>query len=118
MVEASKGRDTLGIALAPDGNIEDEGKLLKKKVEQWTSTVKSRSLLCGELFLGMNSIIMKTIEYLLYVTTFQREEMNHIIKPLHDLVLPQCKICRKISLVLRYGPCNSLRLGLHNPFIT
>ena len=32
LVEASKGRDTLGIALAPDGNIEDEGKILKKKV--------------------------------------------------------------------------------------
>ena len=44
--------------------------------------------------------------------------MNCIVKLLHDLVLLQCIICWKIPLVLRYGPRDSLRLGLYNPFIT
>ena len=33
-VEANKGRDTLGIALVPDGNIKDKLKLLNTKIER------------------------------------------------------------------------------------
>ena len=32
--EANKGRDTLGIALVPDGNIKDKLKLLNTKIER------------------------------------------------------------------------------------
>ena len=34
MVKAYEGWDTLGIALAPDGNMNDETKLLQKKIGQ------------------------------------------------------------------------------------
>ena len=117
-MESSEGRDTLGIALAPDGSMTDEMKLLQKKTGQCVSTIRTRLLPSGEIMLGMSSTIMKTIEYPLCATTFSREETNRLVKPIHDLILPLCKLCRKIPLSLRCGPKDSLGLGLHDVFIT
>ena len=77
-----------------------------------------RSLLSRELIIGMSSIIMKTIEYPLYATTFSKEEINHLIKLIYNLILPRYKLCSKLLLILRYSPKDSIGLGLRNSFIT
>ena len=66
----------------------------------------------------MTSTIMKTIEYPLCATTFSQEEINRLVKLIHNVVLPRCELCRKILLALQYGLKDSLGLGLYNVFIT
>ena len=92
-------------------------KLLQKKMRQWLSAIRTRSLPSGELILGMIRTIMKTIEYPFYATTFSQEEINRLVKPIHNVVLPRCELCRKILLALQYGLKNSLSLRLYNIFI-
>ena len=77
-----------------------------------------RFLLSRELMMGISSIIMKTIKYPLYATTFSKEETNHLVKLIHDPVLPRCKLYRKLLLILRYRPKDSMGLGLHKSFTT
>ena len=70
------------------------------------------------MIIGMISTIMKTIEYLLITTTFSSEEINRMIKPIYDIVLPKSKIYRNLPHTLRYGSKDSVGLGLHNIYLT
>jgi hypothetical protein len=100
LIEVNEGRDTLGIALALDRNMKDEINLLNKKIERWISAVKSKILPSDKIILEMRSMIIKTIEYPLVVTTFLSKELNRIVKPIHDLVLLRSNICRKLPHAL------------------
>ena len=78
----------------------DKTKLFQKKIDQWTCTIQTRFLSNNKLLLDITSTVMKSVEYPLYTTTFIQEEINRLICPIHDLVLPRYKLCRKLSLVL------------------
>ena len=62
----------------------------------------------------MNSTIIKTLKYLIGASTLSIEEWNKLIKLINDLVLPRCRIYRKILLVIKYGPEDMMGLGLMN----
>ena len=66
----------------------------------------------------MNTIISKTLKYPLGATTFSLVECNKLIKPVYNLVLSCCKICRKILLAVWYGLKEVMGLGLKNLFYT
>jgi hypothetical protein len=70
------------------------------------------------MILGMTSTIVKTIKYPLIATTFSSKEINRMIKPIHDIVLPKSKIYRNLPYALRYRPKDLVGLSLYNVCLT
>ena len=110
--------ETLGVVIAPDGNSNDQIEAFTKKVLKWTGALRVHSLPKDELFASVSSTIMKTLEYPAGSTTLTESECNKLVKPMFDLVLPRCGICRQLPLALKYGPRDAMGLGFKNLFLT
>ena len=108
LVDAHIGKETLGIFLAPDGNMQDQLKALKTKVHKWTSCIRTGTIPPSNAFQSISSTIMKTLEYPLCATTFTRKECNSLVKPIHDAALPKARICRTIPHAIKYGTQDAL----------
>ena len=118
IVNPSKGKETLEVFIVPDGNSIDQLDKLNWKVAKWIGAIRVHSLLPDELFAGVSSTIMKTLEYLAGASTFTQEDCNKLIKPIFDLTLLRCRICRLLPLALRYGARESMGLSFKNLFYT
>ena len=110
--------ETLGMFLAPDGNMEDKIKALKEKVRTWTSQIRLGYIPTADAFHSISTRIMKTLEYPLCATTFTRKECNQLVKPIHDAAFPKAKLCRTLPHAIRYGSTDTLGLGLDNLYVT
>ena len=66
----------------------------------------------------MTSIIVKTLQYPLGLSTFSLIECNRLMKPVHSAIFPKVKICHKFLLDLRYGSIKMLGLGLEDLFVS
>ena len=88
LVDASTGKETLGMCLAPDGNMNDEMKRLTKKVKTWTSNIHTGRIPPIEAFSCISTTIMKSLEYSAVATTFTRKECNKLVCPIHDAAFP------------------------------
>ena len=80
--------------------------------------IRVYSLPSDKLFASISSIIIKTLEYLASISTFTEAEYNKLVKPIFNLVLSRCYICRIILLVIKYGSRDSIGLGFKNLFHT
>lgn len=118
LVEASVGKETLGVHLAPDGNNKDQYECMMKKVQTWAKQINAGHLPGKEAFAAISSTIMKTLEYPIVATTFTREECNRLVKPIHDAAFPHARICRQMPKAVKYGDKDSLGLGLDDLFVT
>jgi len=76
------------------------------------------SLPPNKLFAGVSSTIIKTLKYLARASTFTQEDCNKLVKPIFDLTLLRCGICRLLPLALRYRARESMGLGFKNLFYT
>jgi len=70
IIESNKGMNTLGVLLAPDGSINEEFKYLSNKVSIWAHSIFQSKISGEEAWLGMQSMIMKMLQYPLGSTTF------------------------------------------------
>ena len=89
LVDATVGKETLGMFLAPDGNMQDQFKALQRKVNSWCTNIRTGSIPPQDAFHSISTNIMKTLEYPLCATTFTREECNKLVKPIHDSTFPK-----------------------------
>ena len=92
--------------------------MLDKKVKKWVSALKVHSLLSDKLFASISSTIIKSLEYPASALTFSEKQCNKLVKPIFDLVLPKCKICRIIPLTVKYRSREAIGLGFKNLFHT
>ena len=74
LVEAHVGKETLGVMIALDGNIEDYKIVLQKKVSKWKDVILVRKLPSSKTFAAFKTILMKTLEYSMLTTTFKERE--------------------------------------------
>ena len=107
----------MGVFITPDGSSINQLNELNWKVAKWTGAIRVHSLPPDELFAGVNSTIIKTLEYPAGVSIFTQEDCNKLVMPIFDLTLPRCGICRLLLLALRYGARESMGLGFKTYFI-
>ena len=60
LIDAHVGTKTLGVSIAPNGDVKDEFNALSKKVAKWFNVMKIRRLPGFETLLCMNTTIIKT----------------------------------------------------------
>ena len=77
-VLVSQARRTLGVYFIPDDNNKDMLRVLKEKASLWLDQMRSGHLGCDESWRALVTTIMKTVEYPLLSSTFQRSELKEV----------------------------------------
>lgn len=64
-VNINKGKETLGVYLAPDGNNQDAVKEMSNKAKQWSDNIRAGHINRNIAWQALETTIMKTLKYLL-----------------------------------------------------
>ncbi len=116
--EVTEANEALGIQVRPDGSMQDELAYLCDKSVKWSDSVRTKRISKYEAWYSLNSTIMNTIEYPLTATTFSQEEIDTIMKPILQTILPMCGVQRNMPRKLVYGTLRGRGLNIHNPYWT
>ena len=113
-VAASKGKETLGVILAPDGNTDDAFNTLLDKAKSWAAHIQSGHLTPSLVWQAANTTIMKSLQYPLPALTISREQCNKIMNIIKKGLLPKSQISKNIPHAVLFGPKEEGGLGLHH----
>jgi predicted lipid carrier protein YhbT len=116
-LDASVGRCTLGVHLAPDGNNNDAKRFLRHKAEEWSEYINAGHLNRQDAWLATESTILKSLLYPLALLTLMEKECNHIIAPVLESGLRSSSICKNFPRAVAYGPRNEGGLQLPNLYV-
>ena len=115
--EPNESNEALGIQTRPDGSMQDEKDYLVRKVTRWCEELRSRKITGTEAWYCLTATITKTIEYPLVATTFSREDIDDIMRPIYKCALRICGIQRNLPRKLLYGPLEARGCGLRDPYL-
>ncbi len=116
-LDASVGKCTLGIHLAPDGNNNAAIQSLRAKSEEWSEYISSGHLNRQDVWLVTKTTILKSLLYPLAALTLTEKDCNHIIAPLLESGLQNSSICKNFPRAVAYGPRDEGGLQLPNLYV-
>ena len=117
-VAASKGKETLGVILAPDGNCEDAMEEMCKKAKTWKAHMKAGHLPPSLAWQAASTKILKSLEYPLPALTLTREQCNKIMGIVKEGLLPKAHLSKNFPHAALYGPKEEGGLELPHLYIT
>jgi hypothetical protein len=103
-LEPFQAERTLGICLAPDGNMESQFKYMLETAESWTQRLKVGNLPRHLTWQAWMTTISKTLEYPLPVTTLSREQCRKLASVLIQAALPQVGVVKTFPRALAHAP--------------
>jgi hypothetical protein len=103
-LEADDAAETLGIFLAPSGSRTGQIAKLQGKVLEWVKHISSGRLSKAEMWIAVQSTILRTLSYPLPAVTLTKQVWEAILSPLLCCVLPRLGICRNFPRALVYAP--------------
>lgn len=113
-IEPSKGKETLGVILAPDGNNKDLVKELRTKSETWAEYVNTGHLARDDVWRALDCTITATLKYPLQTATLSEEECKYILAPVLKVALPKSHVCSTFPRAVVQGPKSELGFGKTN----
>ena len=117
-IEPNKGKETLGVVLAPTGSNDDAFQSLKSKASTWAAHIKSGHLSTSLTWHAATTTIMKSLEYPLPALTLSREQCDKIMKIVKSSLLPKSHISKNFPNAILYGIKNEGGLGLEHLYTT
>ena len=112
-LEPWEAERTLGVRLAPDGNMKTQASHMRSIAETWSDHIRSGHLPRHLVWQAMNTTILKTLAYPLPATTLSQTQCDHIMSPILQTCLPRMGIVRTFPRSLTYA--SNLHLGLDIP---
>jgi hypothetical protein len=103
-LEPWEAERTLGIRLAPDGNMTSQMQYMESKANEWAAKIRSGWLPRHLTWLAWKTTIQKTLEYPLPVTTLSQAQCKRLTSILAKTALPKCGIMRSFPRALLHGP--------------
>ena len=116
--EASIGKETLGVFLAPDGNNKAALKSLEDKAKKWRDSIKAGHLSPTLAWHAANTTIMKSLEYSLPALTLSYKECNRIMKIVKQGLLNSSRVSISIPSSVVYGPKDEGGFQLNHLYVT
>ena len=117
-VNASEGRETLDVYLAPDGNNQAAVEKMTQKAQEWHDNIMVGLISRDIAWQASQTTIMKSLECPLVALTLNQEECNKIMKPVKFATLAKSSINRNYPLSVLHGPKKEGGLGLPNLYNT
>ena len=110
----SEARKTLGVHIAPDGNMNSQIEAMLSASEAFSTKLKHSRLSGCDALHSFNTRIMKTLTYPLPTSMLTEVDCNKIMSPTIHSVLGKAKIVRSIKRDVLYGPLQYQGFGLTN----
>ena len=115
-LQPSEAERTLGLRLAPDGNMKSQIQHMRSTAVEWSDRIRAGHLSRNLAFQAMLTTILKTLEYPLPVTTLTEDQCNHIMAPILSQCLPAIGVARTMSRKVVYADHQHGGLNIPNLF--
>ena len=116
-IDPHVGKDTLGVLLAPSGNMLSELKYLGVKVRTWVDNAKKGYLPVHKIFASISTTILKTLQYPLLALSLTRKQCDQLVHPIYETALPKSHICREFPQGLLYASKDVLGLDFPDMYV-
>ena len=102
--DINSAKEGLGIFVTPNGAINKQLKKILLKVHTWSDRLHQSFLNQRESYIGANSTIFKTIEYVLPGTSFTQLQCQQIERALYRHLMGKLGLSTKCPLAYKFGP--------------
>jgi hypothetical protein len=102
--EPNHAERTLGVRLAPDGNMTAQFDHMLQVASNWAESLRLGNLPRHLTWQAWRTTILKTLEYPLPVTTLTRAQCNKLTSTIAAAALPRCGIVRSFPRALLHAP--------------
>ena len=109
--------EVLGFWQALDGNMETQKAVLIEIVKQWGEAMKATWCPRPTAWMGLRSIMWKSLQCVLQATTFTKKEGCEIVQPLHFVIINTLGAARNFPMEFRFCPKKFLGLEMPHPCI-
>jgi hypothetical protein len=111
-VEVSDSRETLGIIISPDGNMNGQFEKLLKLAKEWVKMMQEGYLSGSNMWTALQSSIWRTMAYSLPAKTMSKLQWEIIMSTLLNFALPVMGICRHFPRDNVFAPRKYFGLGI------
>jgi hypothetical protein len=105
---------SLGVDLAPDGNMRQQTIALLKASSLWATQMKAENLPKTDVWTALMSSLWRTLSYPLPVTTLSVDECKAIMAPALNQGLVGMGFCRHFPRALVHSPARYMGLNIHH----
>ena len=107
---------TLGVMMAPRETGSAQLLALQEKTTAWASSLRPQHLLRHDVIPVIKTTLMKSLEYLMPVTTLGKKDWVAALSPALQTCLPRAGVCRSFPRVIVFAPLKYQGLGIPHPF--
>jgi hypothetical protein len=115
-LEPHQACETLGVYLAPDGNLDAQFNKMFKAVNTWVDGLRTGKISKTEVWLALQSTILRTLYYPLPATRLTKSQCEAILSPLLHYCLPALGICRSFPRKLLFSTLDYMGLNFLHIF--
>jgi hypothetical protein len=111
-LEHNEAVTSLGVELAPDGNMLKQFEPLRNKSIKWADQMKTAKLNHSDTWTALTANLSRSLIYPLQATALSESMCYDIMKPALNQGLTQLGLCRNFPRALIFAPKSCLGLGL------
>jgi hypothetical protein len=116
-LEVHQAYETLGVFLAPDGNLTDQFNKMKSTAIQWSDGLHTGNIKRDEVWLALQSTTLLTLAYPLPALHLTKAQCEAIPSPILQYCLPAFGICRNFPRKLVFATPGYMGLNIRHLFM-
>jgi hypothetical protein len=116
-LEPHQAYETLGVFLAPDGNLEEQFQKMLAAANKWAENLRTGKISRNEAWLALQSTIMRTLVYPLPAIRLTKSQCESIMAPLLHFCLPAMGVCRNFPRKLVHSTLDYIGLDIKHLFL-
>ncbi|CAJ1963917.1 unnamed protein product, partial [Cylindrotheca closterium] len=107
---------TLGVMMAPLETGTAQHLALREKAKNWAAKFLPQHLLCYDVLPLLKATALKTLEYMMPLSTLGGSDWVSIMSPFLQAILHKAGVCRSFPRVVVFAPLKYQGLGIPHPF--
>jgi len=111
-LEPHQAYKTLGVFLAPDGNLDAQFQKMKSGVIKWADSLRTGNIGRTEVWTALQSTILRALAYPISALRLTRCQIEQILAPLLQYCLPAMGICRNFPRKLVFSTLEHMGLNI------
>jgi hypothetical protein len=111
-VDCSEARRTLGVRLAPDGNMRSQYQHMADQISKWAEGLRTRSIPRKMAWTAFTTHLWPQLSYALPSTVFSRKQGERLDSQFTEALLPLIGINRRLPKALVHGAVTRGGLGI------
>jgi hypothetical protein len=116
-LEPHQAYETLGVFLAPDGNLEEQFQKMLTAANKWAENLRTGKISRNEAWLALKSTIMRTLVYPLPAIRLTKSQCESIMAPLLRFCLPAMGVCMNFPRKLVHSTLDYIGLDIKHLFL-